>query len=636
MHVSLLFACLRAYIYILLDLIPFSPVCSSWSNFSYAGWWEQPLFRQRRQRQEVPPSNTTKAATFSDVARKWQGLSPNHLETIIQTTASNTVALRAAAGRGAESSSLLDKAREEIKRPEEKGTTGRRLRDTNQEGNNDDHNHNPNSMAPTIPSVLQLQSLLSTIPVPITTTTIAMSPDSGEPASTTNAPTIKDSYSVIPHQHLTVPVESDHRRVQEQSARSVRKSLHLREKCANEKQEIEALNNSLCKQEIAKDALIQEREQFLNQTQPVRENTTAATSMLAGDHPNTAGNGNAVVAVPGAATLSVSTRTVAAELAYQTLQKMDAFSNSEENCNRVIAQLKRKLVGLNDSFQKHSKDSSSAMVQAKQSVRAAIHLANTFHDPFQPNGASTAASGLPISIFPLSSLVENHNHKQQTNSNANPTTNNRLLLNITTRQYGGGGNWRQSRRLFGRTPSPMAAALTQKAVLSKRLSHATTVNAHLSYPVYCQRFDRTGRYFVTGADDYLVKLFYLGPANSCESKRDHSLLRPNHPPSVVSRQQQQKCNYGANGRGAVLVSTLRGHAGVICDIDVSADNALLATASEDGDCRIWGLRDGCPVAILRGHTGGANMVSMFLFATSVCLRGYIGMQTKRRKKCLID
>ena len=60
--------------------------------------------------------------------------------------------------------------------------------------------------------------------------------------------------------------------------------------------------------------------------------------------------------------------------------------------------------------------------------------------------------------------------------------------------------------------------------------------------------------------------------------------------------------------GAVLVCTLRGHAAVITDIDVSADNALLATASDDGDVRIWGMENGCPVAILRGHKGGANMV----------------------------
>jgi WD40 repeat protein len=59
----------------------------------------------------------------------------------------------------------------------------------------------------------------------------------------------------------------------------------------------------------------------------------------------------------------------------------------------------------------------------------------------------------------------------------------------------------------------------------------------------------------------------------------------------------------------VLVCSLGGHAGVINDINVSSDNCFLATASVDGDVRIWGLKDGCPIAILRGHKGGANMVS---------------------------
>ncbi|OEU18484.1 WD40 repeat-like protein, partial [Fragilariopsis cylindrus CCMP1102] len=95
----------------------------------------------------------------------------------------------------------------------------------------------------------------------------------------------------------------------------------------------------------------------------------------------------------------------------------------------------------------------------------------------------------------------------------------------------------------------------------------------MNYPVYCLRFDRTGRYFITGADDFLLKVFYLGAGQS------------------------------------FLVCTLRGHAGVINDIDVSWDNCFLATASDDGDVRVWGLKTGCPIAILRGHKGGANMVS---------------------------
>jgi PH-interacting protein len=116
-----------------------------------------------------------------------------------------------------------------------------------------------------------------------------------------------------------------------------------------------------------------------------------------------------------------------------------------------------------------------------------------------------------------------------------------------------------------------------------------TASAHLAFPVYCLAFDKTGRYFVTGADDCLVKVFYIGAARSNAST-------------------QRTFSYGSNDHSAVLVCTLRGHAGVICDVDVSADNAFLATASDDGDVRVWGLKDGTPIAILRGHTDGANMV----------------------------
>jgi WD40 repeat protein len=125
-----------------------------------------------------------------------------------------------------------------------------------------------------------------------------------------------------------------------------------------------------------------------------------------------------------------------------------------------------------------------------------------------------------------------------------------------------------------------------KLLLQHRLDHAATINTHLSYPVYCLQFDKTGRYFCTGADDYLVRVFCVDPT-----------LHPNVPDNSYSKI-----------RGAFLVCTLRGHAGVINNIDVSPDNAFLATASEDGDCRVWGLVDGSPVAILRGHAGGTNTV----------------------------
>lgn len=129
---------------------------------------------------------------------------------------------------------------------------------------------------------------------------------------------------------------------------------------------------------------------------------------------------------------------------------------------------------------------------------------------------------------------------------------------------------------------------TRLSVLKSRLSHAATISCHLIYPIYCLKFDRTGKYFITGSDDQVAKVFRLG---------------------VGVRGESTSLNYGLNLRGAILVCSLRGHAGVVADIDVNSDNSFLATASGDGDVRVWGLKDGWPVAILRGHTGGANMVS---------------------------
>ncbi|KAL7551928.1 hypothetical protein ACHAWF_015148 [Thalassiosira exigua] len=164
--------------------------------------------------------------------------------------------------------------------------------------------------------------------------------------------------------------------------------------------------------------------------------------------------------------------------------------------------------------------------------------------------------------------------------------------------------------VFGRqyrpSPRPRSRSSSQLSALKSRLSHAATISCHLVYPVYCLKFDKTGEYFITGADDQVVKLFHLGAG-----KREAVTISVDDdvPGEGGARGRPPEFNYGANARGAVLVCSLRGHAGVVADIDVSADNSLLATASGDGDVRIWGLRDGFPVAILRGHKNGANMVS---------------------------
>jgi hypothetical protein len=240
------------------------------------------------------------------------------------------------------------------------------------------------------------------------------------------------------------------------------------------------------------------------------------------------------------------------------LAALDEIKDGEQNCKRTIATLQRQL----GSRERVHAAEKAELVKAEAESRGAFdktrRVLGSYRDPFR-----TANDRLVPSK-------------------------NRVVFNIASRQLGidrlGG---RGVPRSMGRLRTACFPAETRKALLYSRLAHAATVNTHLSYPVYCLRFDRTGQYFVTGADDYLVKVFCIGgniPATRSSTR----------PSSFV--------------RGPVLVCTLRGHAGVINDIDVSSDNGFLATASEDGDCRVWGLKDGCPVAILRGHVGGANMV----------------------------
>ena len=241
------------------------------------------------------------------------------------------------------------------------------------------------------------------------------------------------------------------------------------------------------------------------------------------------------------------------------LAVLDEITEGESNCHRVMTQLKRQLESLEPS---HAQDANQLVryhAHARRAFQHAQNILQHYRDPI-PQRATLQPGRLG----------------------------NRLVLNMVASQTG-------LDRFYGRNlPRSMGRQCplgtqweNRQSLVMTRLSRATTINTHMAYPVYCLRFDRTGRYFITGADDYLVKVFCLGPY------------------VVKGGRGVERASYM---RGAVLVTTLRGHAGVINDIEVSSDNCFLATASEDGDCRIWGLHDGCPIAILRGHTGGANMV----------------------------
>eukprot|EP00953_Heterococcus_sp_UTEX-ZZ885_P008800 5235-Heterococcus_DN1.PRE.1 len=137
----------------------------------------------------------------------------------------------------------------------------------------------------------------------------------------------------------------------------------------------------------------------------------------------------------------------------------------------------------------------------------------------------------------------------------------------------------QASRGSGMTKGHAASARAVRSLcIEQRLIARGTVNGHLCEGVYCVKFDRTGQYIITGADDYLVKVW-----------------------SAVT------------GR---LLHTLRGHTNVIMDLAVSHDNSALATAGADTIVRVWSLRTGAPLTVLTGHTGNITGV---LFEPARCV-----------------
>lgn len=70
---------------------------------------------------------------------------------------------------------------------------------------------------------------------------------------------------------------------------------------------------------------------------------------------------------------------------------------------------------------------------------------------------------------------------------------------MANRRVGGGGFGRRS---AGRVPLGRTGA----RLLSERMRPLFTANGHGVCPVYCIKFDQTGQYIFTGADDTLVKV----------------------------------------------------------------------------------------------------------------------------------
>lgn len=243
------------------------------------------------------------------------------------------------------------------------------------------------------------------------------------------------------------------------------------------------------------------------------------------------------------------------------------ISEEEHDANRVIPQLQRKISELEISYAKVTTELAAAKVQAYSQFNNAKKSLLCYRDPL--DDANRLRSGFGM----------------------RGARNNGIFRSIENRRSGLPIYLARTHALEGTGTSTQHAMRTKKAVIS-RLSHSITINSHLNWPIYCFCFDKTGKYFCTGADDMLVRVFCLGAKQAIDST-GKGRLGPGHENTM---------------RGAMLVHTLRGHASVINYMDVSSDNSFLATASDDGDCRVWGLKDGAPVAILRGHDNGCTAV----------------------------
>ena len=100
-----------------------------------------------------------------------------------------------------------------------------------------------------------------------------------------------------------------------------------------------------------------------------------------------------------------------------------------------------------------------------------------------------------------------------------------------------------------------------------KFQYLYSISCHGYNPAYCAVFDKTGRFLLTGADDYLVKVFDV--------------------------------------EKGLLLYTCRGHMGFVTFIAISPDNSLFATACVKGSIRIWRLRDGACLKIVK-HNESIN------------------------------
>jgi WD40 repeat protein len=79
--------------------------------------------------------------------------------------------------------------------------------------------------------------------------------------------------------------------------------------------------------------------------------------------------------------------------------------------------------------------------------------------------------------------------------------------------------------------------------------------------------------------------------------------------SVGGLVAQIEDEFSPDDSSPIPLVTFLGHDGAITDLIYSPDGSLIATASKDGNIRIWGASDGSVIRTLSGHGGGVNSIA---------------------------
>ena len=144
----------------------------------------------------------------------------------------------------------------------------------------------------------------------------------------------------------------------------------------------------------------------------------------------------------------------------------------------------------------------------------------------------------------------------------------------------------------GYTPMISRSIIPSVCKIRKSISYnfrlLWTSSGHALNPAYCTMIDSSCRFAITGADDYLVKVWNIEKGQ--------------------------------------LVMTCRGHNAYITIVALSSDNSLLASACTLGVIRIWRLRDGRCLQVLKHGTGGRSntAVNWIAFDKTNCALASVG------------